>query len=582
MPMQAAPTTPQPRAVPPQSLLPRRAWWRWLLAAAPAVAAFAYAAVFWHHLVAGAWLSWSPADYARSLGTPLEEAFLAPLNVLRQPWMILVHGLLLGTLVTVPLLVAIAHRLGVALALAAAVAVLAHCPVLAVAVVAGCFLAARTPLRSSAPFLAMLLGLVPAALYLYFAAVLGSTGESVLPIQRWALRAPLLLTAVTAVLAAAVVLAATKAAGFRLWVFYGMLALLPVAPVGLFYTQIGPAELEYRLIAADLHGEELFVPRPLGEWKRLADAEGLTGPALRNHAEEDLQQKRRRLIERCMGFLTEHPDSGRAAELAWVRAQARSLELDERAYRAGVIRYTASGSSDASEDDWAAVVNRYPASAQAAVGRWHLGRLAVCHGELARGEEALHQAVGALEARAAAGQGPQPTARVLPPPQALPSDAYYAVAAFRARRLLWLIRENRALEDPNAAAALADWCRLNPLAADEQAYARQLERLAKRHAETPLAANFRLALAKARGDLPERIRRIASLAEQQTDFDAKVEATYELGQLAIQAAGTPAAEGLAPPAEYFRRVSLARSNPWDRLSRRHLESFQAVSAGGGS
>jgi hypothetical protein len=537
------------------------------LAPAAAWAAFAVANAFWARLLSDRWVDFTPAAYARDLGLPLQETFLEPMSVLTHPWMILVHGLALGGAILVPLMVTVVHRLWVAAAMVLLVALVGHAPVLAGALMLGCVLVTQTPLRREVPLLAMLLGMVPVGIYLILAGFTGTGVEAVLPIQRWALRAPLVLAAVAAVVGAAAVLAAGQAAGFRPTPVWCALVVPLAAAPAIFYTAVGPGELAYQRIAHRLHlPQELFAPVSVSAWRQRAAAEGLGEAGLVNLAVDDLGRRRRRLVDRCDAFLRQYPAHRRAKEVSWLAAQALCLRLDRRTYERGVVRATAHRPSQESAPRWRRLADAHPGTAHAGLALWRLGELALRQRRAEAAEQLLEAAITTLRQAADANAQAAPRTAVFDPPASLPPPTYYPRAAARAGHLLWLSEQNGAARDPNAAAALGALLATDPRLVGTARHFRQLKRLAGAYEGTALGDNLKLCVALANPHPSRRLEQLLILAGQRTDMDAAVRANYELGLMVLRRPALSDRDDVKTAAEYFRAVRAAPPNPWTALA----------------
>ena len=551
------------------TLLRRTGRWRRWLNPAAALAAFAAANAFWTYLATGRWTQFSRAAYTRDLGTPLQETFLAPLNVLTHPWMIAVHGLLLGAVILAPIMVTVLHRRLLGAAFVIVVGAIGHAPVLAVVLAIGCLLVAQTPLRRDIPFLAALLGMIPVVLYLYLSVLISPRVVAALPIQRWAPLAPFVLAPVAAVLAAALVLAVAQWIGFRPSAVWALLVVLPLVPAAIFYARIGPAELDYQLIAHRVGlDNELFPPIPREAWTARPEAAGLGEPELRNSAKDELEGHRRTRVEQCENYLRNYPRGRRAAEIAWLAAQCVSLRLNEPAYDAGTIRYDASHPPPESREKWRRLMKQYAGSPNAALAMWRVGRLALRSGQVEQADELLLAAAERLrQVRDEHRANPAaPPAAVFHKPRAIPSRQYYARALFSVERTLWLMAQNNVLEDPNSAEALAAYLDTSPIAMSADRYLHQLSVLAGRHESTRLGENLKLAVARAMPDLRRRAQQLVLLADQNDDLDAAVEANYELAQLALQEPQLQKRKDVRSPREYFEIVKAAPPSPWTPLA----------------
>lgn len=542
-----------------------------------AVNLIGYAAVnaFWQYLTTGRWVNLSVAAYRRDLITPLGELFVRPLNVLQNPWMILVTGLLLGVVVFVPVVVSVLYRLRYAGAFVALVAVVGHAPVLAVALGGGCVLSARTRLRSDMPFLAAMLGLVPIGLYLYFFGFAGMDAAAVLPLQRWVLYGPVALAIVAAVVASALVLVLAGWTGFRPGVVWPVLVLLLAGPLVVFYTRVGPVRLDYAVLVIDLApGEAILDDVALSRWTREHGAEGLNRQTQLIRVREDLQARRRDLVARCDAFGQRYPADSRAPAVLWIRAQCESLQLDERAFERDLVRYSSSHPLAGSEATWRRLVEQHPASPQAALGKWRLAQFALRVCDPARADELLEEAAEKLaeivrgfnEAAVAAA-----SETIFRPDPAVPGVGHYREALAAAEKLIWLIRENDAVNNAGSAEALSAFAKVNPRSQD---YSQRLGALAGAYEKTPMGDNLKLAVAQATGDLYTRAEMLILLAELTPPTDAAIEANYELGRVALRTSEAPAIgllEKLRKPESYFKVVVAARPNPWQELARRQLK-----------
>jgi hypothetical protein len=570
-------------------LLRGRSRWGFWVALATNLLVFAAANAFWHYLATGRFADIRPSAYTAALTTPVGEVFLHPLNVFSHPWMIVISGLLLGVLIFAPITVAVAWRPLAAVGFVAVLVLVGHGPVLALAVAIGCVIGGRTHLRAEMPFLAILLGLLPAAGYLALSAVAGVDAAAVLPHRRWALYAPLLIAFVAAMLAGGLVLGLARLARFRPGVVCPVLALLVACPVGAFYTHIGADELDYALIANRLQpGDALFEDEALETWARRNKAEGLTPQTIGNAVREDLQARREALLRRCAEFLSRHAGSGRRAAVMWLRAQALSLQVDENALRRELIRYSTSFPAAASAEAWGALRRECPGSPQAALAYWRLGELALRRAASGRpdpndrpaheAEEHLYEALERL--REAFGT---PADRVAAEPARmftraadLPGREYYRTALEGVERLLWVIEQNDVLADANSAEALGAYLSVNPNDVD---YCDRLVALlsdrARLREKTKMGDNLKLAVALHTPDLYTRADMLIQLARDERT-DAAVVANFELGLLTRSTARDPAIvlkPELKAPEEYFRTVVAAPPNPYQQKAAEQLASL---------
>jgi hypothetical protein len=553
---------------------------RWGFFAAVNLAIFAAANAFWQYLTTGRWLDFSLHAYRRDLATPLGEVLLRPLSAFSHPWMVLVVGVLLAVILVVPVLMSVMYRLLLAAVFLALVAFVGHAPVLAVVLGVGCLLAGRTRLRSDLPFLAVLLGLLPAGAYLYFFVFFGADSAAVQPLQRLVLAAPFVLAVVVAVLASAAVLGLARFTGFRPDVAWPVLLLLLAAAAVAFYARVGGDELEYSLVTENLAaGDAVFEPLSLETWSRQNRTEGLNAQTLRIRIQDDLQRRRQELIDRCLSFVGRYPGSERAAAVLWVAAQAASLQLDGPALDIGLIKCSASHPLGASAGLWERLADSYGRSPQAGVAHWQLGELAMRRGDVRAAYQHLVRAQEALSSRPvgakAAAAGPSVT-EVFAAMPSEPADRYYTEAAFAVRRLLWLMDFNDVLNDPPSAEAMAAYLDCDP---HDSRYLDRLSELAGTYEHTRLGDNLKLAVALACPNVYERAEMLILLAER-PNSDAAIEANYELGRLAMRTAEAPAlvlVENLRKAEDYFRAIQAAGPSPWKALAEEYLASRASAS-----
>ena len=541
-------------------LLRRRRPWRHGFFLALNFAVFVVGSAGWRYLSSGKWLAFTRDDYYRDLVMPLGETFLYPLDVLSHPWMILVAGLILAAMIFVPIIISVLYSLPAALLFAAVVGVLGHAPVLAAMLAIGAVISARTPLRSDMPFLAAVLGFIPPVVYMYLFGFSGSQSAELLPLQRWVLAGPLLVAILAAIVAASIVLVATKLIRFSPGATFPVLVMLIAAGVAVFHAKVGRDELEYAIIVEGIvPGDVLFQPSSAGTISS-------------DRLQENLVRRQQECINACERFRARYGDSQRIAEVLWIEAQARSLHLDIRAFETGTVRSSAGFPSPASTEAWRMLSENLPGAPQAQLARWRLGELALRRQEIALGDDLLNAAAQRLQehmkARGKVSTGASEM-RVFQPVSVLPSRDYYDEALFRVRELIWLIEENKILDDPAAAKALAAMLNENPLALN---YDERLGDLVSIYEGTAMGDNLTLDVALATPDPYTQAEMLIYLAKDEFT-DAAVKANYQLGMLTMQterARALPLIPNLKKPADYFRIVIAAPPNPWQDLAREHL------------
>ena len=119
--------------------------------------------------------------------------------------------------------------------------------------------------------------------------------------------------------------------------------------------------------------------------------------------------------------------------------------------------------------------------------------------------------------------------------------------------------QNDVIADAASAEAMAAWRSCNPCQGDCYGQLRSL--LADRacdRSRTRLGNNIKLDIAKLAGDLDA----MKAIAADTSDFDAAVQASIELGRLAMQKPWLVEQARLQPAATYFRKVMEGPDNPW--------------------
>lgn len=535
------------------------------------VLAYTIAAGFWQYLTTGKVVNFRESAYRVSFQTTLAEVFRTPVNVLTHPWSILVLGCLLGALITVPIVLAGRGKTTRSLILVIVLVVFGHMSWLAMALAAGCLLAHLAARRIELTWLAWAIGLLPAMVYLVVASLLGSHAMVLLPLQRWLLTVPLLVSAVTAIVGGIVALGLAKVPGVRR-IAEGVVVVIIVGISALaFFSRIGPDVLAARLILGDLApGDAVFEPAAVEDWNRKYNTPGLTGQALIRKPANDR-------IQKCSAFLRKYPQSSLATEVLWVKAQCRSLQLDEQALATGLVKPTASHPLPGTAPAWREITEQAPLSPQAALAERRLAELQIRQGHARKGYDLLLVARDRLvaiteENDSTAGET---NGRVLREPEPIPSPDYYAEELFRANRTIWLIEANRVLGDPNACGALRDYLAVNPALRPNLP---RLRALAEKHANTPLAGNWQVMIAAAERNPYRRAELLAPVAEDVSDGDAAMEANYELGILVLKHPDLTDLENIHSAREYFQRVHTGPVNPWHEIAGQRLEFLRADSS----
>lgn len=539
------------------------------------LAGFIAVSAFMHYLSVGQWLEFSLAGYRKALVKPLSDIMVTPLSIFTHPWMVVVTGLLVSAVVVVPVLVALLYRLRVAAVFVVAVAVVAHAPLLAAALAAGCFLTASSRLRSDLPYLAMLLGLAPAVVYLAISSF--GTRYALTPLQQTAILLPYALALATALAAGAVVLALARLTKFRPGVIWPVLLAFLAAPIWLFYQKVGPGEFDYAVIVARIRSDSsVFVAESapdIGHWTSPASAPASRAAATlagRDIAPADTEE----MLELCRHFLDRHAGHPRGAAIMWLRAASLEVQIRRRAAAAATTSAPAGGRGIAELQGlaWQELARSYPGSPQAMVAYQRLGIAALRDGRFLLALDHLRDAqamlITHLESREA-GAARSAWNGVFTPPETLPGYEYYRGVLDEADKIIWLMEINKAVEGSHRNRdAFQEYMRNWPFV-----FASRKELLARATGfqGTELADNFALRAVMAEENDLERARQLIPLAAEVND--AAIIANYELGRLGVRLQDDPAWKEMAlkPADAYLKEVINARPNPYQASAQRHLQ-----------
>jgi hypothetical protein len=560
---------------------------------------YVFVNAFLYYLSTGRWLDFSLHSYRSALASPLSEVLLHPLSIFEYPWMILVTGLLIAAVVFVPIMVAVLYRLSISALFILTVAVIAHAPLLAVFLAAGCILAGRTGLRRDLPLVALLAGLAPVAVYFYF--FTGGDEALLPPLQGLSVSLILILTLIAAVLAGAVVSFLARLMRFRPGIIWPVILVLLSVPAWVFSEKIGVDELDYAFLTARVGpGEAIFVPSAVEDISypvRITSLPASTRPASRPasqpasrpasqpavvaskaalamlvRARVDLEQQRTALTAGCQRFLKRHPDSARSAAVMWIMATAKDIRIDKQAIMAGTIRYRYTGPSAESQGAWSDLTTeRYRRCPQAFIAHQRLGIQALREGQsLQRAREHLRIAQTLLTTHLGQ-QDPDPPAGpvgVFIQRNSLPSKEYYRKVLAETDNIIWLMEINEVRDDNSKNTdAFRDYMKLWPFVGTKSS---DLRELAKGYKDTNLSDNFLLRAALAEKNEHDRAKQLSQLAGEIND--AAIVANYELGRLALRLEGTPmwSKMNLKPAEHYFRIVKSAQDNPYRISAEQHL------------
>ncbi len=545
--------------------------WCWALT----IVIFITVCVFWHSLLGRGPL----LDLSNLLDTSQfhwGRFVVSPISIYEYPWQIVVLGLLMGIIATVPVLVSqlLSFRYSVPLILA--IIIVAGLHLFGVFVWLSCLAVACRPLRFRSRFISVALCMAPQLVYW---AVWG--GYSTIDPVRWGFSfAPWIYAWLTGLAMAGLVLGIGHFTRYKpglIWTF--SLVLLGIA-YGVFDRHIGFAELDYQRNVANNNPEDVvqlhdnnvsptidsiiqddalrsflvgkFYPTEpiLLREKLKAEIQGLLAydrwpewDWFQKRMPENLryQSKRRQLITRYNVFMNRWPDSKRVPIALYFKAILNEYHPDVRYFgNTEILRFYSDYPFYDNLLIWQELYERFPQSPESFEARWRIAMQEAGKERFDRAEEMCQVALAMI----------RDYQQRLSKAQAEPVDSDSIFTAFqepagtvmtsfklqdlesRLRELQNLIRPVNRGNDDNSRRRLATFVILNPYALD---YMEKLDRLLEEMAEDdPLRDNVRLEAIMWVEDAKQRQRKLVEFINRFGDADAAVRARYELALATVQ------------------------------------------------
>lgn len=362
---------------------------------------------FW--LRTGVYLPWEYPGYMEILRrsfapvgggqVTLSNFLSAPIPVPEVPIHAIIMGLQFASLTSVPILVGILYRMPFAMIFAAMVIFLAAMPWLGVSIMIGCALGCIGPFRFSFRYASALIGLIPITVYFVLATWEPSGAPSKMIYQQALLYAPWVLALLGYCVICAVALAFAKLIDYRPGGIPPVLAMLFVAPVILFHTQVGRDELEYRLLefATKPGSSSVFaavdlgaIARPIAlkKWQSSHDEpfDDIYKREL-TQVERDValqvEADRAHIASQCDEFIEDFPQSRYVPNVLFLKGRALDARLHEVALRRDHrAEFHFDCPSRASLRTWQSLVQRYPEDSLSSVALYKLAILDARDGKL--------------------------------------------------------------------------------------------------------------------------------------------------------------------------------------------------------
>ncbi|MCH8963355.1 MAG: tetratricopeptide repeat protein [Planctomycetes bacterium] len=524
-------------------------------------------------------------NFAGHVQITLHDLFMQPISLQLVPMQSVVIGLLIATLVSIPILVSILYRFRSSIPFCVMVSVLAVMPWLGVTLLLSCLIAAYGRLKLKFRFAAALLGLVPIGVYFFTASRGSFAPEDVLTpqIERGLVVAPLLMSALASCALMVVVLTIARVVDYRPGAIAPLLAIMFLTPWFLFMQKVGRDELHYRLFerhygpqsveyfaAADAGAVSRRIARrlknrlgpsapPAAELERAAlrffqsqrvAADDNSPPAGVVRPEEvpglraAVEAERLEYLQTCARwqyrvdvesdkFLRDFPTSRYRPCVLYIKGRALDMRIDSEAFQhAGVLRFHPDFPSVASRAVWDALASKYPDSPLAKVARFRLARLHARSGNI--NQAILELAVVAdSRTRQAQGESQSRTFEHLlakKPPEASLEDEHLNFEE-RASGMLELLRYNR--NDAFGDAPLIAYLNCD---ARHAKHAQNLAFILQRFPDCAIADNIELQRALARSHAEDRVHELKDLRRRFPDGDTSAEVLFRLGA-ALAAAG---------------------------------------------
>lgn len=524
-------------------------------------------------------LLWRSFDPVGDRQVTLSDFLLFPISIEDVPLQIVVVGLLLASLISIPILVAILYRFPFSLLFVSIVAFVALMPWLAITLVLSCLIAALRPLKFSFRYVYALIALIPVVIYLFLNPTRWSHDSLawVSPEARVKLYAPFVLAVLASCVVMALVLLVARMVNYRPGAIAPLLAIMFVIPWALFHFKVGPDELDYRLLErecgpgsivyfADQDKNALIDeivrkmleddPDPFRDREALRDnvlfliemeldTEPLDADAFdrnvfsRVHDASLTHQtvfatNQQKVVQACQKFLSRHPQSRYRPNVLYLQGRAIDMRVDITTFRrTGVVKHYDQFPSQASAEVWAELADaRYAQRPVHAVALHRLAQLEARRGKIDSALERLESLVDtfsevASTSRPSAIAGWRSLFTPRKPAESLRLDLKRILR--EARKLRELITNNR---DPaRSDQPLAELFRLNPL---HTRYAANLGRLIDRFPAASLIDNLEVRRAASDPSLSLRVERLEDLVKDYAGQDGARIGWFHLAQAYLQ------------------------------------------------
>ncbi len=498
----------------------------------------------------------------------LSSFLVGPMSVQDVPILLPIVGLLLASLVMIPILVAILYRFWACIPFIAVVGFVAVMPWLAMTLILSCVLASVRPFRLRQRVFSALLGLVPVAIYLVMAsrgagAHVGNVADPMGPIKY---ATPWLFTIVSAAVIATVVLLIARLVDYRPGAIAPVMAVMFALPVLLFEFYVGRDELYYRLLEreqnlfTDVSAADVLERRAEETWLELPEQRRVDFQVWRAFREimfklnlmtDDpltwtswLTDQQQRLVQHCDTFVLQFPDSPYACNALYIKGSALSTRVNLREFsRTKWIRYRDDYPHKASWTAWRMIVENCPGSDTAAVALLRLAQLDARDGNPRLALEQLDRLIEEFSNRPPAppkSRAEGLSAILTPPGRTASLNISLDAVLLEAHRLRDLLSSNNdpiygyaPLVGGGSEASSSPQLGLLKLIPYEDRYEMNLRRLIEQYPRAQILDNVELELARIADTAEQRMARLTEFVDtyRDGDSDALPEAMYRLAVL---------------------------------------------------
>ncbi|MBN2562564.1 MAG: tetratricopeptide repeat protein [Phycisphaerae bacterium] len=492
----------------------------------------------------------------------LSDFLTSPISV-KDRWIHgIIMGLLLASLSSIPLLVAILYRFPFSVIFAVMVVLLAAMPWLGITVLIGCSLTALRPFRFSFRYASALVGLIPIAIYFVSASLEPADSRPKLIQHQALLYAPWVLAVLGSCIICAVALAIARLINYRPGGIPPVLVMLFAIPVFLFHTQVGRDELEYRLLECEVGpgSRSMFATMNVGAWAK-RDAARLMGQS-RNASDDEVyggavkraiakallkvEQDRMRALARCDSFILQFPKSRYVPNVLFLKGRV----LDQRIHRAKLERdhlaeYVCHIPNCASRTTWETLAEKFPSDDLAATAMYKLAILDIQDGRIDSAIAWLEKLTGRFDVTRTSSQP------IEVPAEGRPSVFYEGLSATRmgvnmpalirnARCLMEMVvacRDDRQIPYSSLFGERSGWpdVMIHPmqilmrLDETDPHYKANLEGIARHCSDSQTRGYVEIRLALLEPAISRRIQRFQNAAKSLVGQPAGAEAMFRLG-----------------------------------------------------